>query len=537
MYKLGLDFGTTNCTLAYFDTYRKVLECYRMRSADGSPYIPSFVRYNKDDNTIEIGRPAKKCQKDDDYRVYAAFKMLLSENSKERLKSFGYTDKYPYDCAKTYITQLLNYYTSEKNLKQAIEDIVITVPEIWIKEHNHVSHDKLLQICKELKLPLKKFVSEPVAATAYFVHNNYHQTQKWFTGHVLVCDYGGGTLDLSLCHVKRENITVLECTGKGHDQETLGKAGVAFDEYIILNVYENTYGKQLSRTNPLFTELVNRFEEQKIDEKKGVDHALEEYLYKDDDKKVFKINGMTFYASDFDNAFERVNHPVMKKSLKEMEAYFKIHSIDYKNPHNKIFKIVLAGGFSSFYLVRQALKVFFEYNPEVDLRFSSNFNLEDTALAISKGAALIANNLITIEVTCPVSVGLRLNTYNSEFVEEVDYPILKKGTKISAYEKPVFIEKDIRIEIDPTMRETQVVVFIGDYDNRKYIKLTQHIDQLFPNAHVQNNKWRVGFSVTENFCFTLHAVDEMGAKKETPIHDVLKKVTGLFLDNEINKKK
>jgi len=501
MYKLALDFGTTNCTLSYVDSYRKVLECYRMRSADGSPYIPSFVRYNKDDNSIEIGRPAKKCQKDDDYNVYSAFKMLLSETSKERLESFGYTDRLPYECAKAYISQLLNYYVSEKNLKRGLENIVITVPEIWIKEHNHANHDKLLQICKELNLPLKKFVSEPVAATAYFVYNNYQQTKKWFTGHVLVCDYGGGTLDLSLCHVKRENITVLECTGKGQDQETLGKAGVAFDEYIISKVYEREYGKQISRTNPLFSEFVNSFEEQKIDEKKGVDHSLEELLYNDNNKKVFKIKDMTFYAADFFNAFERVNHSVMKKSLEEMETYFKIHSIDYQNPKNNNFKIVLAGGFSSFYMVRHTLKVFFEYHPEIDLRFSSVFNLEDTALAISKGAALIANQLISVDATCPVSVGIRLNTYNTEFVEEIDIPVLQKGVKILAYEKPVFIDDDIIIEIDPTMRETQVVIFIGDHGNRKYIKLTQHIDQLFPNAHVQDNKWRVGFSVTENFCF------------------------------------
>ncbi len=89
MRKLGIDFGTTNSTLSYLDPSRKVLECYRMRGASGSPYIPSFVRRDKEDGSIEIGRAARSSRGDGDYSVFSGFKLLLTEKSKERMEEHG----------------------------------------------------------------------------------------------------------------------------------------------------------------------------------------------------------------------------------------------------------------------------------------------------------------------------------------------------------------------------------------------------------------------------------------------------------------
>ena len=44
------------------------------------------------------------------------------------------------------------------------------MPEIWIKEHRHASCEYLKEICAELNLPSHRFLSEPVAASAYFAH-------------------------------------------------------------------------------------------------------------------------------------------------------------------------------------------------------------------------------------------------------------------------------------------------------------------------------------------------------------------------------
>ncbi len=531
MKKLGLDFGTTNCTLSFLDSSRNVLECYRMGSAGGSPYIPSFVRFDNEDDSAEIGRAARKSQGDEDYQVFSGFKMLIAEQNREKLDEHGYIAKTPPECAKAYIQHLLSYYCDEQNISTGIESLVVTVPEIWVKEHRHGCREQLKQICTELNLPLKRFLSEPVAASAYFAHCFKEQTGQWFNGHVLVCDYGGGTLDLSLSQAHGEKITVLECTGKGYDDITFGKAGVAFDEAVITSVYERETGKKLSRNDPEFLKLTDLFEEHKIDHKTDVDKVLGQYLRNSAaDKKAFQIDSMKFKASDLADAFDRVIKPDLLRALEEMKTYFDFHEVDYTDRDR--FRVVMAGGFSGFFLVRQTIKEFFESETSEDQRFNSCFTVEDTALAISKGAALVANNLIDIDPTCPISVGLKVKTDAGGVLEEKDEPVLKKGVKISEYLNPVFLRGGINVDVDPALRQSPVVVFLGDGEHRRYIKLDKQTDQLFPNTHLKNNVWKVGFSVNENFLFTLHTEDAQGVKQETHLGDLLEKIAGLILVKE-----
>lgn len=529
MRKLGLDFGTTNSTLAFPDTRRKVLECYRMRGAAGSPYIPSFVRYEIDGGFVEIGRAARKSQGDEDYQVFSGFKMLIAEKNRERLDEYGYFDRKPADCAKSFIEYLLKNYAGEQNVAD-IESLVITVPEIWVKENRHASRERLKRICAELDLPLKRFISEPVAATAYFAHCHRERSGGWFDGHVLVCDYGGGTLDLSLSRTRGEKITVLECTGKGHDAETVGKAGVAFDEAVVRSVYEREKGRKLSRTDPEFLALTDAFEEHKIDRKTDVDRVLGQYMKNARvNKKVFAINSLVFKASDLAEAFDHVIGPELVRALDEMKGYFEEHGVDFRDPDR--FRVVMAGGFSSFFLVRRTIMDYFESGVAPDPRFDSCFTVEDTALAIAKGAALVANDMVDVDPTCPISVGFKVKTDFEGVLEETDIPVLEKGVKISEYREPVFLKDGVRVNVDPR-GGTPVIVFLGDGERRSYIRVEKDICELFPGIDEENKRWKVGFSVDENFLFTLHTESADGERRETCLGDLLEKVTGLVLVRE-----
>ncbi len=401
------------------------------------------------------------------------------------------------------------------------------MPEIWIKEHRHASREYLKEICAELNLPSHRFLSEPVAASAYFAHCFKEKEGRCFDGHILVCDYGGGTLDISLSKAEEENITVLECTGKGHDEKTFGKAGVAFDEAVTKSVYERENQKKLSRREPEFVKLMDDFEEQKIDRKSDVDKVLAQYLKSANrvDKKAFKIDAMVFKASDLAEAFDHVIRPELWKALEEMKGYFKDHNVDDTDRNR--FRVVMAGGFSSFFLVQHTVREFFGSETGEDQRFNTCFTLEDTALAISKGAALVANNLINIDPTCPITVGLKIRTDVGGSLEEQDEPVLKKGVKLSEYQNPVFLNG--KVEVDPALRKEPLVIFLGDGKHRRHIKLDKKIEQLFPNTQVENNQWEVGFSADENFLFTLHARDTQGAKQETHLGDLLEKVSGPIL--------
>jgi molecular chaperone DnaK len=531
MKNIGLDFGTTNSAISYVDPKQKTLDCYRMRNAD-SNYIPSFVGFEKEDSTIEIGRSARLNQGDDDYYVFSKFKMLLDETNKARLEQLGYIDKTPYECAKNYIQELLNNYQKEKHNNNKIEKLVITVPEIWIKEHRHQSREYIKKICTELNLPLKKLISEPVAASVYFVHSYNQQYESWFNGHVLVCDYGGGTLDLSLAKVEGQKITVLECTGKGQDEQLIGKAGVAFDHEVATKVYERVRNENLSRNNPNYLKIIQDFEEKKIFQKQSIDKKLTSYLKNAAiDKKIFKLlDDMECKPSDLVNAFNHIIKPDLMNALGEMKKYLIKHDVQLDNSDQ--FRIVMAGGFSSFFLVQKTIKDFFGSETDSDKRFESCFDIEEISLAIAKGAALIANDMFNIDLICPISVGLRVKALDSKgFIQEKDIPVLEKGTPLSQYKHPVFLKGGMTVNIDPSMRETPVILLLGDADDRRYINLDKRLDQFFANIH-KANKWKVGFSVNEDYLFSLHTEDKNGHKRDTQLGDLLQKVSGLIYNEE-----
>ncbi len=528
MDKVGIDFGTTNSTLSYM-TPQGGLECYKMKGAGSTEYIPSWVSYEKEEDSVGIGNAARNRQLDEDYLVFSRFKILLNETNQDRLKQEGFESKSPERCARDYLKHLLAAYCKENN-RAKIEQLVITVPEIWIKENDHTSRKVLESICHELNLPLKRLLSEPVAATAYFSYCFKQQHQRPFDGHVLVCDYGGGTLDLSLSRIHQGQIMVLESTGKGHYDQMLGKAGAAFDQATVQRVAERETGERLSAMDPRFIKLLNEFERNKIDMQEDVDTRLKHHLKTPTiDKKVFQIDGLEVKSSDMKAVFDRIVRDDFLRAFEEMKEYMVEHKVDYQDRER--FRVVMAGGFSSFYLVRQEIRSIFGAGIDTeDPRFDASFTLHDTALAISKGAALVANNLIDIDRVCPVSIGLRVFVDGGTgFFKFQDIPLLKKGEKLSQYREPVFLKGGIEVNLDLAMLNNALIFFLGDGKRRRHHKLDKQIEQLLPNIEDADNRWQVGFSVDENLLFTFHAKDRHGKSKQTPLGDILQKYSGLYL--------
>lgn len=87
------------------------------------------------------------------------------------------------------------------------------------------------------------------------------------------------------------------------------------------------------------------------------------------------------------------------------------------------------------------------------------------------------------------------------------------------------------VNIDPSMRETPVILLLGDADDRRYINLDKRLDQFFANID-KANKWKVGFSVNEDYLFSLHTEDKNGHKRDTQLGDLLQKVSGLIYNEE-----
>ncbi|OUD14269.1 Hsp70 family protein [Thioflexithrix psekupsensis] len=447
--------------------------------------------------------------------------MLLAENNQDYLKNRGYSEHAPRAIARIYLQQLLARYCQEMGLVEDITHLVLTVPEIWVREGQHAARETLQQICDELGLSHKvRLVSEPVAAAVYFAHCYQQKEQRTYQGHLLICDYGGGTLDLSLCHVQDRAVTILEGTGRGEVGQTLGAAGVAFDEAVLQKVQQR-YSNEHSPRH--FYRALKEFEEQKIAQTEKISKALERY-YRNaaTNKKIFEVGDMSIEAADLASVFDTLIKPELDKALQEMQSYLEQHQVNYQESEQ--FHVVLVGGFSNFYLTRQTVRHFFASRTEADQRFHSYFDLTDTALAIAKGAALIANESFKVTLTCPISVGIKAR---NRYLEEVDLLLLEKGKELAIYEKPHYTAMWLKVMSEAALDTTALTLFLDVANGRRrYIDLRGHLRDFIPNPHA-DNQWRIGFAVNDNLLFTLHVTDQSGETKITPLGNLEEKMSGL----------
>ena len=68
---IGLDFGTTNSILSFYNRNKDYVETYKLDGNAGANYIPSVVAI--DDGEIAIGEVAKNSIDDEYLDVYSRF--------------------------------------------------------------------------------------------------------------------------------------------------------------------------------------------------------------------------------------------------------------------------------------------------------------------------------------------------------------------------------------------------------------------------------------------------------------------------------
>lgn len=510
---IGLDFGTTNSILSFYNESTQSIEAWKMGGSDGENYIPSCLTLEEDE--IFIGSEAKNMLKNQHKHTYSNFKILLHETNKKKLADYNYTEKTPKEIAKLYIKTLIETYKKEQNINE-IDSIVITVPEIWLND-DMLGRKAINDIANELKLPLLQLISEPVAAGAYFLNNYKNKEQLSFNGHLLVFDYGGGTLDVTLLQASNQEIKTLERTGKGNDKKLLGKAGVVYDKTVIEKLYKQTFNEELKTNSPEYHELLINFEREKITNKKNIEKSIARFEKNPTyNLEIFSLRcdkgKIIVKPSDLVEVFESLLKKDVLESLKEVESYFRIYGINAENPEK--FRIVMVGGFSNFYLSKSSVMDFFKAVTDSDRRFETHFTQEDTTLAISKGAALIANRFVKLDETYPMTIGLVLNKITSKGeLEEIKDVVFRKGENVATH-KIEYNDKKVQ-------NTGKITLFIDNGQTNYKITIDKNVDEIFPNFTQVANKWNIGFSIDANSFFYLHIKDESGKEIKTEIGNII----------------
>ena len=207
---IGIDLGTTNSLAAYWDGKRSVLIPNRF----GEYLTPSVVSLSED-GTFSVGKLAKETQLTAPERCAAGFKRGMGLDKRYALGDKDFS-------AEEFSAMVLRSLKedSEAFFGEAVEEAVVSVPAYF--------GDKARRATRKAGflagLKVERIVNEPSAAALCF-----RQLHEDAEGNLLVFDFGGGTLDVSLVDCF-EN--VVEITAVSGDNR-LG--GMDFDRVLAVH--------------------------------------------------------------------------------------------------------------------------------------------------------------------------------------------------------------------------------------------------------------------------------------------------------------
>lgn len=279
--------------------------------------------------------------------------------------------------------------------------------------------------------PCVQIVSEPAAASAYFSYNFRQETNQNFDGMLLLIDYGGGTLDITLTNVEtrpdkdgREGmeIRVLKRTGAGEHEEEgrVGQAGIVYMETLMEMAIREAFPDMDVVYDADFYSAVDELELQLQECTSTIEKIFDEYGTEEEDlaedamdEEDYLFTEIVYRGSYIEipyqlmvRVYNQVIRQIFNDKMEEVIDYMETQKIDYMGRNNDRFKIMLVGGFGNYYLVQQQVKEKFAFN-SMDRRQKNVIKSpEEREKAISLGSALLASGSIRIRNTAPYSIGV-----------------------------------------------------------------------------------------------------------------------------------
>lgn len=544
---IGIDFGSTYSMVSKYNSEKDLVEAFT--PAEGVPAsVPSVVSISKK-GQVTCGFGAKEQIGKKTVRIFDSFKMLLTECNQEMLNLRGYTGEFtPRLITKHYLKSLLQGVVQREHC-QGFDNVVICVPEIWGKNLNTLDGRVILRdvLRNDMEYPIRhiQVVTEPEAASAFIAYNFEKETKKSFNGHLLLIDYGGGTLDLTLTQVFSDGKGVMEIgyregggAGENHPDEkgegNIGNAGIAFMQDVVVRALRDAgmLGKTETPdyTKPDFVAAVRDLESQmkSAERIKDIEDAFEPYgsyrnfdqiLDDDDDEFVsieYEEEEISVTYRHIYQSYHEIIEGVLSKHINLINEAVKKHiNADPCEPEAGVrddFKIALVGGFGSFYLVKQQIAEIYKLdsNSQIDLR-TKNISGDKREQAISLGAALLAAGKIVLQKTARYSIGIYASGQDGK--ARPFYGIKYHQTVECG--KPYFICYDESAPDVPGNRVTygglhgNIEVFAIEFTERRdhggLMNLKPEILKRMQQLP-EEGFWNLGFSMDENDVISFHIV-------------------------------
>ncbi|WP_058485680.1 DUF5716 family protein [Defluviitalea phaphyphila] len=498
-YILGIDLGTTNSVISYWDNNNKKPEAIDISNGFGKIPLPSVVQYRKEEEgegEWVIGEEAYRSMKIYPDTTIRSIKRKMGTNEKIKIADKEYL---PEEISAMILKELVKH-CENMNPNAEIAGCVVSVPY----DFDDAAKKATMKACElaGLKDKLICLIEEPkAAALAYNFRHQLSEDEK-----IMVFDFGGGTLDITLFHVveKDDYHIKLQVISEGGEAY---HGGDNVDEVILEQCYkfiENKINqKKEDMTLENQAELAIRARETK-ERLSGV--------------KSFRIP-FTFCIPPFveqinRDQFEDLIHDFIEKTRKLVLKSLREAYIGALLPDD-IDRVLLEGGSSQMPWVKDMLigifndenKIYVSERPALDI------SLGATYYAAMKMGLLTHPDLqsekmeVEFEVTVPHDIGLEVNHGNRKSF----FTMIRRGTPYSLAKKShIFILSGKNPE-DMTTLELKILERIDKEDTIENCKLIGEVKiQGLPKRPSGKTKLKVTLGVEEEGGLVKGMVEDLG---------------------------
>lgn len=402
----GIDFGTTNTRIAYYDGERVIAVTARSGGTT-STQIPSAVAY-KNGRPVAYGNEALKAGELKDVYVKTSLKWLMDN---EHPIDVGEHLIDPVDIAADFFRYLKEVVKEAQLEEKELLRAALTVPV----NYTYRARRNLCRAVEKAGIEIIAIYHEPIAAL--YCDLELRKTP----GLAAVFDWGGGTLDVALVHLENEWAQVLSLDG-------LRLGGDDFDRTIVNMAVADFYRKNNDLpiepedliNHPLQGYSLRRLAEQaKINVSKSEKALLTQMNLVEKKSLMYSFNRRDFeqwISFELDRAVSS-----LKRAIKSAKV-----------PEARLNHILMSGGTSNI--------------PSVQLRIKQEFGADRTMTALANGfggkrydianATAMGAAQLALNGAHPVfarDYGIRLADVSRN--EDLFYPIFRKGERIKFGQK------------------------------------------------------------------------------------------------------
>ncbi|KAG0510889.1 MAG: chaperone Hsp70, co-chaperone with DnaJ, partial [Nitrosopumilales archaeon] len=400
---IGIDLGTSNSAGAVVMGGKPTLIPAAEGTTIGGKAFPSYVAFSKEGDLL-VGEPARRQAVTNPENTIVAAKRKMGTNHIFKIQGKEYKPQQ----ISAFILQKIKK-DAESFLGEKVEKAVITVPAYFDDNQRQATKDAGIIA----GLDVVRIINEPTAASLAFGLDKSKEDMK-----ILVFDFGGGTLDVTIMEMGGGVFEVMSTSG----DTQLG--GTDMDKVIldfVIDDFRKNTGIDLSTDKTAMTRIREASEKAKIELSTVMETDINlPFIYHDQSSGTKNLEIKLTRAK-----LEELINPIVEKCKPSVEKALE----DAKIPTSDISKIVLIGGPTRMPLVRKFISSLIGKEAESGV---------DPMEAVAAGAAIqagiiagdVTSDIVLLDVT-PLTLGI-------ETLGGVRELLIERNTTIPTSKNKVF---------------------------------------------------------------------------------------------------